>query len=199
MSVLARAGAVLAMLTVGAASVMAQNHDWQIDKMHSEANFAITHLGISTVHGSFHNLSGVVHFDPANPASWGVDATIDVSTVDTGVGPRDTDLKSADFFNVANFPTMTFKSTSVKKDAAGGYLLVGDLTMHGVTKPVTLHLETSGKEVTSQNGKSVHRGFNATTTIDRRDFGIGPKFPEAALSYEVKIEINIDASQQVGS
>jgi polyisoprenoid-binding protein YceI len=200
MRMMTRAGLMCAaVLAVGAGSMAAQAHDWVIDKAHSEADFAITHMAISTVHGSFHNVSGVVRFDPGNPAAWGVDATIDVSTVDTGVAQRDTHLKSPDFFDVAKYPTMTFKSTGVKKSGAG-YLVTGDLTLHGVTKPVTLEMEAPGKEQMGMDGKTAHRGFKATTTIDRRDFGLTwngtLKSGDPAVGYEVKIEIDIDAAQK---
>src|SRR6202012_5523626 len=123
-----------------------------IDNAHSEADFAITHMAISTVHGSFHGVSGTVRFDPGNPAAWGVDATIDVSSVDTGVAQRDTHLKSPDFFDVAKYPTMTFKSTKVEK-SGDSFVVYGDLTLHGVTKNVKLELEAPGKEQT-MDGKS---------------------------------------------
>ena len=123
------------LLAMGAGMASAQAKDYKIDPNHSEADFSIKHLAISTVHGSMHGVTGTVHFDPADISKMSVEATIDVSTVDTGVAARDTHLKSADFFDVAKFPTMTFKSTSVKK-AGDHYDVMGDLTLHGVTKPV---------------------------------------------------------------
>lgn len=186
-------------LALGAGTMAAQAHEWSIDKAHSEADFAIKHMAISTVHGSFRGLSGTITFDPGNPKSWAVDATIDVATVDTGVAQRDTHLKSPDFFEVAKYPTMTFKSTGVKQDA-GGYALTGDLTMHGVTKPVTLSLEAPGKEQVGMDGKSVHRGFVATTTVNRKDFGLNwngtLKSGDTALGDDVKIELDIEAVQK---
>ncbi len=189
------AGAVLAM---SAGAMSAQTTQWKIDPMHSEADFAIKHMAISTVHGTFHGLSGTINFDPADVTKSSVEATIPVSTVDTGVTPRDNDLKSPRFFDAAQFPTMTFKSTSVRKDG-DHYEVAGNLTLHGVTKPVVLKLEDLGKAQPGMDGKSVHRGFTATTTIDRKDFGLTfngtLKSGDAVLADEVRIEIDIDAAQ----
>jgi len=181
-------------LVVGAGTMSAQAKDWKIDPAHSEADFAIKHLSISTVHGSFRGLSGVIKFDPADVAKSGVEATIDVTSVDTGVAARDTHLKSPDFFDVAKFPTMTFKSTGVHK-AGDHFDVAGDLTLHGVTKQVVLRLDEPGKEQTGMDGKSVHRGFTATTTINRKDFGLAwggtLKNGDAMLGDEVKIELDV--------
>ena len=185
-------------LALGTGVMSAQATQWKIDPMHSEADFAIKHMAISTVHGSFHGLSGMITLDPANLAKSSVEATIPVDTVDTGVAPRDNDLKSPRFFDAAQFPTMTFKSTSVHK-AGDHYDVTGDLTLHGVTKPVVLKLEELGKEETGMDKKSVHRGFTATTTINRQDFGLAfngtLSSGDAVLSDEVKIEIDIDAAK----
>jgi polyisoprenoid-binding protein YceI len=185
-------------MALGTGMMSAQAAQWKIDPMHSEADFAIKHMAISTVHGSFHGLSGVITFDPANVAKSSVEATIPVDTVDTGVAPRDNDLKSPRFFDAAQFPTMTFKSTSVHK-AGDHYDIAGDLTLHGVTKPVVMKLEEPGKEETGMDKKSVHRGFTATTTINRQDFGLTfngtLSSGDAVLGDEVKIEIDIDAAK----
>jgi len=185
-------------LALGTGMMSAQATQWKIDPMHSEADFAIKHMAISTVHGSFHGVSGVITFDPANMAKSSVEATIPVDTVDTGVAPRDNDLKSPRFFDAAQFPTMTFKSTSVHK-AGDHYDVAGDLTLHGVTKPVVLKLEEPGKEEIGMDKKSVHRGFTATTTINRQDFGLTfngtLSSGDAVLGDEVKIEIDIDAAK----
>jgi polyisoprenoid-binding protein YceI len=185
-------------LALGTGVMGAQTTQWKIDPMHSEADFGIKHMAISTVHGSFHGVSGTITFDPANVAKSSVEATIPVDTVDTGVAPRDTDLKSPRFFDATKFPTMTFKSTSVHK-AGDHYDVAGDLTLHGVTKPVVLKLEEPGKEEIGMDKKSVHRGFTATTTINRQDFGLAfngtLSSGDAVLSDEVKIEIDIDAAK----
>jgi polyisoprenoid-binding protein YceI len=186
------------LVALGTGVMSAQATQWKIDPMHSEADFAIKHMAISTVHGSFHGLSGVIMFDPADATKSSVEATIPVATLDTGVTPRDNDLKSPRFFDATQFPTMTFKSTSVRK-AGDHYDVAGDLTLHGVTKPVVLKLEDLGKAQTGMDGKSVHRGFTATTTINRKDFGLSfngmLSSGEAVLSDEVRIEIDIDAAK----
>jgi len=185
-------------LALGAGSMNAQVKDYTIEGAHSEADFAIKHLGISTVHGSFHKVSGLVKFDPANMEKSGVEATIDVTSVDTGVSARDTHLKSPDFFDTAKFPTMTFKSTSVVK-AGDHYDVKGDLTLHGVTKSVVLKLDPPTKELNGMD-KKPHRGFTATTLINRRDFGLvwggNTAAGDAVLGDDVKIELDIDAVQQ---
>ncbi len=188
-----------AALMVGAGTMAAQAHDWMIDKSNSEADFSVKHMGISTVRGSFRGVSGVIKFEAGNPSVWSVDATIDVGTVDTGVAGRDNHLKSADFFDAAKYPTMTFKSTSVKTQGSA-YLIAGDLTLHGVTKPVTLSLESPGNEQVGMDAKSVHRGFRATTTINRKDFGLTwggtLKSGEAVVGDDIKIELDIEAVRQ---
>jgi polyisoprenoid-binding protein YceI len=194
------AGLAAAIVLAAGTSVMsAQMKDWKIDGAHSEADFSIKHMAISTVHGSFRGVSGVIHFDAANVSKSSVDAVIDVTTVDTGVAARDGHLKSPDFFDTAKFPTMTFKSTSVTKSGSG-YSVTGDLTLHGVTKSVVLALETPGKEEPGMDKKSVHRGFTATTTINRKDFGLSwngsLSTGDAVLSDDVKIELDIEAVLQ---
>jgi polyisoprenoid-binding protein YceI len=194
-----RAGWMLAALTLGAGTMAGQASSWAIDKSHSEADFSVKHMGISTVHGSFRGLSGVIRFEAGNPAVWSVEATIDVNTVDTGVADRDKHLKSADFFEVEKYPTMTFKSTSVKQEGSG-YAVTGDLTIHGVTKPVTLSMEALGNEQVGMDAKSVHRGFTATTTLNRQDFGLKwngtLKSGDSVIGNDVKIELDIEAVRQ---
>jgi len=188
-----------AALALGAGTMAAQASSWAIDKSHSEADFAVKHMGISTVHGSFRGVSGTVNFEAGNSAVWSVEATIDMNTVDTGVAARDTSLRSADFLDVAKYPTMTFKSTNVKTQGST-YLITGDLTLHGVTKPVTLTLESPGNEQVGMDAKSVHRGFTATTTINRKDFGVTwngkLKSGDAVVGDQVKIELEIEAVRQ---
>ncbi len=194
------AGWVTAMVLAASAGAMsAQSKDWKIDPAHSEADFAIKHMSISTVHGTFRGISGVIKFDATDVTKSSVEASIDVSSVDTGVAARDNHLKSPDFFDVAKYPTMTFKSTSVSKDG-DHYNVNGNLTLHGVTKPVVLKLDEPGKEEPGMDGKSVHRGFEATTTIDRKDFGLtwngALKSGDSVLGDDVKIELDIEAVQQ---
>jgi polyisoprenoid-binding protein YceI len=185
-------------LVASAATAGAQTADFKLDPNHSEADFSIKHMAVSTVHGSFRGISGVVHLDPTDMKKSSVDASIDVSSVDTGIAARDNHLKSPDFFDVAKFPTLTFKSTSVTK-SGDGYAVKGDLTLHGVTKPVVLNMEAPTKEVADQRGK-LHRGFSATTVINRKDFGLvwGGTLTsgEAVLGDDVKITLDVDAVKQ---
>jgi polyisoprenoid-binding protein YceI len=192
-----RLSTAAAALLLAATAAHAQSATYKIDKAHSEADFAIKHLAISTVHGRFGNIAGTVTYDPKNISASSVEATIDVTTVDTGVAQRDTHLKSPDFFDTAKFPTMTFKSKSAS-GSPESFDVTGDLTLHGVTKPVTLHVEAS-KEQTGMDGKSMVRGFEATTTLHRQDFGLTwngtLKSGDAALSDDVKIDISIEAGR----
>jgi polyisoprenoid-binding protein YceI len=190
--------AAAVVLAVSASAMQAQLKDYKIESSHSEADFGIKHLGISTVHGSFHTVTGVVRFDPNNLGASSVMATIDVNGVDTGNTTRDEHLKGPGFFDVAKFPTMTFKSTSISK-SGDHYVLTGDLTMHGVTKPVSLNMDAPTPEMMGMD-KKPHRGFTATTTISRKYFNLAwtGSFAgaDAAVSDEVKIELDIDAVQQ---
>ena len=171
---------------------------WKIDPSHSEADFAIKHMAISTVHGTFRGVSGNLRFDPSEITASSVEATIDVKTVNTGVDARDSHLRGPEFFDTDKFPTMTFKSTSVKK-TGDGFDVYGDLTLHGVTKPVTLRLESPGKPQTDPKGQQ-HAGFTATTTVNRKDFGLlyaqKTSGGDAMLGDDVKIELNIEAIRQ---
>ena len=185
-------------LMAGAASLSAQAKDYKIEGAHSEADFAIKHMAISTVHGSFRAVSGTVRFDAGDVTKSAVEATIDVTTVDTGIASRDGHLKGPDFFDTAKFPTMTFKSTNVAK-AGDHYDVKGDLTLHGVTKTVVLSMEAPSKEQIGMD-KKVHRGFTATTTIHRKDFGLTwngtVASGDAVLGDDVKVELDIDAVEQ---
>jgi polyisoprenoid-binding protein YceI len=172
----------------------AQTSTWVSDPMHSEVDFSITHMSVSKVHGRFGDVNATIVYNEADPAKSSVTATIGVGTVDTGVAQRDSDLKSAHFFDVANMPTATFTSTSVEK--SGDKLTVtGNLTLHGVTKPVVLDVEGPAKPVPGQGGK-LHSGFSATTTIDRTAFGIASGMPAAMLGDEIKLDIELEVVKQ---
>lgn len=176
----------------------AQKVTYSIDPAHSEVDFAIRHMAISTVHGRFGIKEGVIEFDPRDIQNSSVTATIDVASVDTGVAPRDADLKSPRFFDAAKYPTATFKSTRVVR-AGDGFDVIGDLTLRGVTKPVTLHMEQPTKEQIGMD-KRPHRGFSATTTINRQDFGLnfGGKLAsgDAVLGDDVKLTLEVDGAQR---
>ena len=154
-------------------SIPASGHaqTWQIDPYHSAAQFAIRHGGISIVRGAFGKVGGTVQYDPAAPAKTVIEATIDANSVDTRVEPRDQDLRSPGFFDVAKFPTITFKSKRVESEGAGKLKITGDLTIHGVTKEVVLQVEGPNGPTTDPKG-NMHMGASATTRINRRDFGV---------------------------
>jgi polyisoprenoid-binding protein YceI len=143
---------------------------YEIDKAHSSVTFTIRHMTVNNVHGQFGDFTSTFNYDPADMKQWSCEATIQAASINTGTERRDNHLRSADFFDVANFPTITFKSTGITKEADGSYQLAGDLTMHGVTKPVVLALEVNG-EVKDQRG-SVHAGFSASGKLNRKDFGL---------------------------
>src|SRR5271168_4774836 len=128
-----------AALLVGTASAQVQT--WTIDPNHTSAQFSVRHLGISTVRGAFTKVSGTVQYDPASPTKTVIDASIDVSSVDTRVEMRDNDLRSPNYFDVAKFPTLTFKSKKVEAGDAGKLKVTGDLTIHGVTKEAVLDVD----------------------------------------------------------
>jgi polyisoprenoid-binding protein YceI len=147
---------------------------------------------IANVKGEFDKVSGTIEFDPANAAASSVEASIDVASISTRETDRDNHLKSADFFDAANFPVITFKSTSVAADGSG-YKVTGDLTIHGVTKPVTLEVESITDEVKDGWG-FMRRGLEAKTKIDRRDFELKFNIPMDGGGVVVgeKIEITLD-------
>ena len=176
----------------------AQTTHWQIDPAHSDALFSVRHMGIANVHGSFSGVTGTAILDDKNMAQSSVDATIDTTTVDTTNAMRDKDLKGPNFFDVAKFPTMHFVSTKLVQ-TNGQWQLIGNLTLHGITKPVTLALDSTGKDQLDPWGKT-RRGFTATTTINRRDFGVvwsgTLKSGDAVVDNQVHITLEIEMIRQ---
>lgn len=184
------------MLMAGALGAFAQSYD--IDSAHSGASFSVKHMMVTNVTGRFSSVKGKVVYDEKNLAKSTVEAVIDVTTVNTNEPKRDEHLKSPDFFDSAKFPTMTFKSSKVYK--AGGVTKVdGTLTLHGVSKPVTLTLEELSQEVKHPMG-TVVRGAVAKTKINRKDFGLTwNKMLDtggAMVGEEVSITIEIEASRK---
>jgi polyisoprenoid-binding protein YceI len=192
------ASALLSGLLLAGSQAFAETTNYAIDPAHSEIDFSIRHMAISTVHGRFGLASGTILLDKNDPTKSSVIANIDATTLDTGTPQRDTHLKSADFFDTAKYPTATFKSTAVKHSGAG-YDVYGDLTLHGVTKPVILHMDEPSKEQTGMDNK-LHRGFSASTTLHRQDFGLTwngtLKSGDNALGDDVKLTFEIEAAQQ---
>jgi polyisoprenoid-binding protein YceI len=155
-----------------AATAAAQAGTWQIDPKHTAAQFSVKHLGVSTVRGAFSKVTGSVTHDPAEPSKDSLEATIDASTVDTRLEMRDNDLKSPHFFDVQKFPSITFKSKSVKSTGSGKLQMTGDLTMHGVTKEVVLDVDGPSAPIKDPMGPGQRIGASASTKIIRQDFGI---------------------------
>jgi len=167
---------------------------FNVDPSHSQVGFAVKHLVISTVRGQFTKYEGKVAVDDADVTRSTVEATIDVASLDTRVADRDTHLKSPDFFDVAKYPTMTFRSTKVAKAGKDKLAVTGDFTLHGVTKPVLFEVTTS-PEVKGMFGET-RRAFAASTKINRKDFGLAwNKAVEAgpAVGDEVVITLDLEA------
>lgn len=176
-----------AILSVAIAAT-AQVQTWQIDPNHTAAQFSVRHMGISTVRGAFTKVSGSAQYDPSNPSKSSVEVTIDADSVDTRVSMRDNDLRSPNFFEVAKYPTITFKSKSVQPAGEGKLKLVGDLTIHGVTKEVTLDVDGPSAPVTDQKGNQ-RIGASGSTKINRKDFGVGTN---PTVGDEVTITIDVE-------
>ena len=157
--------------TALAVSAAAQVDTWQIDQAHSAAQFAVRHMGISTVRGAFAKMSGTVGYDPADPSKTQIDVTIDATSIDTRVEARDKDLRSTNFFDVEKYPTITFKSRRAEAAGKGKLRITGDLTIHGVTKEVVLDVDGPTGPNKDPRG-NMHMGASATTQISRKDFGV---------------------------
>jgi polyisoprenoid-binding protein YceI len=183
-----------AILALSAPLAIAQTSTWKADSAHSEVDFSIKHLAISNVRGHFGKVDVTINYDEKDVTKSSVQATIDVTGIDTGEAARDNDLKTESFFDVEKFPTATFASTSVAKTSTG-LKVNGNLTLHGVTKPIVLNIDGPTASVTGMD-KKPHVGFSATATINRSDFGIGSKVPVAIVGDEVKLTIDLDASKQ---
>ena len=182
-------------LAVFAAPLAAQAGSYTIDPMHSTIEFSTKHMGVATVRGRFDKFSGTVDIDDKNPANNKVNITIDAASVNTGTEKRDQLLSKTpgEFFDSAKFPTATFVSKSVKSTGAGAFDVVGDLTLHGVTKPVTLKVTDVTADSANPMDKKNHRGASATATINRQDFGVKSGGPaDVAVSNDVKLQIDVE-------
>jgi polyisoprenoid-binding protein YceI len=170
---------------------------WTIDKAHSSATFKVRHL-VANVVGNFRDFSADITIDRAKPENSAVDFTIQATSIDTGNTNRDDHLRTADFFDVAKFPTITFKSTSVKPKMANQFDVTGDLTMHGVTKRVTLPVSFLGF---GKDGRGNEKGgFEIETTLNRKDYGIvwNRNIDEGGvlLGDDVKIAISLEVNKK---
>jgi polyisoprenoid-binding protein YceI len=172
----------------------AQGSEWQIDPAHTNIGFTVRHLGISNVHGHFTKLTGTATIDDTDVSKSSVNVNIDAASIDTAVQMRDNDLRSPNYFDVQKVPNITFKSTSVSKVGDGKLNVVGDLTIHGVTKQVTLDVD--GPSAPVKMGPNMRRGLSATTTINRKDFGVGSTPSSAAVGEQIKIDIDAELTQK---
>jgi polyisoprenoid-binding protein YceI len=167
-------------------SVYAQT-TWNSDKAHSKLNFSVVHLGISDVEGLFKNFDASIKATKADFSDGVFELSADISSINTEIEMRDNHLKSPDFFDAAKFPKLTFKSTSIKPNGKNKYTLSGNLTMHGITKPVSLNLTYRGTIVHPMSKANV-AGFQLTGTLLRKDFNLGSGYPAPMLSDEVEIK-----------
>jgi polyisoprenoid-binding protein YceI len=191
---------ILASVFLMVALVAAANAEpWLVDKTHSLVGFTVKHMMVSNVHGEFGSYEATVDFDPANPTALSLEATMDVNSVSTRDTSRDKHLRSADFFDVANHPTLTFKSKKVTKVADGHFQVSGDLTIRGVTKPITLDVQGLDR-VWDDPWGSRRTGSTASAVINRKDFGLmWNKALEAGgvlVGDEVTINLEIELMQK---
>jgi polyisoprenoid-binding protein YceI len=187
-----------ALLVLSPVLGLADASTWNLDPTHSHAGFTVRHLVISNVRGEFQKISGVAKIDEKNLAQSSVEATIETASIDTRVAKRDEHLRSPDFFDVAKYPTITFKSTKVEKAGEGKLEVTGDLTMHGVTKPVVLHVDGPSAEIKDPWGNT-RRGLSASTKVNRKDFGLNwSKTIEAGpvVGDDIAIEIEAELVKQ---
>jgi len=187
---------LIALALMVAAPLAASADTWQIDPVHTTVGFTVRHMMISNVRGQFTKVAGTITAKDSDPASVKVEATIETSSIDTRSADRDADLKSANFLDVAKYPTMTFKSKKIEPAGTGKWKMVGDLTLHGVTKEVTLEVEGPTAPIKDPYGNT-RAGGSATTKINRKDFGLAwNKALEAGgavVGNEVTVSIDVEA------
>jgi polyisoprenoid-binding protein YceI len=161
---------------------------WGLDKAHSKLGFSITHLSVSDVEGSFKSFDATITTKGADLEGASIDFTADAASITTDNDARDQHIKGADFLDVTKFTTVTFKSTSITKRTASTYKIAGNLTMHGVTKPVVL--DAFVRMGVNPNSKKEIAGLKVSGVIKRADFAIGAKFAEAMLSNDITLNAN---------
>lgn len=182
---------ILAAILVTSCNVARAADTYTVDPVHSSISFMISHAGISDIHGRFNDFSGKITIDKADPAKSSFALTIPIETIDTNNVKRDEHLRAPDYFNVKQFPNMTFQSTKVKA-VDGGYEVTGDLTLHGVTKPVTLKIKGGDKVVEFPKGTQ-RIGLVSTFAISRSEFGVTAE--PKALGDEVTIVVGVEAAK----
>jgi polyisoprenoid-binding protein YceI len=188
--------------TATAASASTKPTAWQIDPAHSAAHFSVRHLMISNVRGEFTKLTGTAAINALEPEKSSVEVTIDANSINTREPQRDEHLRSADFFDVANHPTLTFRSKRVQAQGADTFKVTGDLTIRGVTKEVTFDVEGPTPAVKDPWG-NIRAGITATAKINRKDFGVAfnalTETGAMVVGEEVKITIEAELIQQAAA
>lgn len=187
MRLISSAGAAL-LFVAGIAAAAPVRYD--LDPNHTRIDFSWTHFGFSHPMGRFDKFEGDFRFDPVDPTKSSVTVTIPVSSIDTGVARLDAHLQSADFFDAANYPTATFRSTRVERVGEHGLKVTGDLTLHGVTRPVVLDVVVNKIGPHPMAGRAA-AGFDAAATIKRSDFGISGYVPN--VSDDIRLSISTEA------
>jgi polyisoprenoid-binding protein YceI len=167
--------------------------NWKIDPTHSHVSFAVRVLSVSTTRGRFHALRGHLHIDEQNPANSWVEAEVEAASIDTHIKLRDAHLRSAAFFDVKQYPTISFTSTNVEHVGGQNYQVTGNLTLHGVTKPITFDVAYRGQSTLM----GARTGLTAKATINRNDFGVGRGAAVQLVASSIAtIEIDLEAVQQ---
>jgi polyisoprenoid-binding protein YceI len=182
--------AIALLLTLTAAA----QDTWQLDPPHSSAQFSVRHLSVSTVRGAFTKVSGTVLYDPAKVAKTSIQVTIDASSVDTRVDMRDNDLRSPNYLDVKKYPTITFQSKRVEAAGAGKLKVIGDLTIHGVTKEVALDVDGPSAPIKDPWGNQ-RMGASAATKINRMDYGVAGA--PGMVGDDISITLDIEMTKQV--
>jgi polyisoprenoid-binding protein YceI len=180
----------------------AQASTWEMDASHTSIGFSVRHMMVSTVKGQFEKVKGTLELDDKDVTKSKVEVSIDLASVNTHEAKRDGHLKSPDFFDVAKYPTATFKSTKVQKAGKNKLKVTGDLSLHGVTKPVVLDVDGPSEAFKTPYGTTV-RGVSATGKIDRKDFGIVYNTVldngGVAVGNEITLELNVELAEKPAS
>ena len=184
---------LISVLSFGRSFAFAQTETWHLDPPHSAAQFAVRHMGISTVRGTFTKVTGDVQYSAVDPSKSSLSITIDAASLDTRVDMRDKDLRSPHFLDTAKYPTITFKSKQVELAGASKLRVTGDLTIRGVTKEVTLDVDGPTSPTKDPRGTE-HMGASATTRVNRQDFGVSAD--SGMVGDDLNITIDVEMIKQ---